>query len=529
MRWPWNPSPRDRDVTPLPHPWWRRNWPVLAVVLAVILGLGVWKWSPWSKCGPGLTFDGRVCAGLDVGGSGFGGNDQLRSLEKMISKNNEAITGSNYVTIVYLDDMVPDPNNDIVTNTLDMHRLMGVITAQHAVNNTAIAGPTAKKVRLLLANYGSRADDESQAVAAIQANRASQHIVAVTGVGESLDNTRKAIAGLTAAGIYTISPVASGDKMNKPLPGKATPDFFRTGPTNEDTANAAVSYIGQSYKKIMLVQDQNQEDDYAYDLGSDFGNALNNKYPHLGGKMSKVTYQSHGTLIQETRPDDVQNQFANKYQQICHDEPDLIYFAGRGADLVPFLNALKQGYCNLGNVTVLSGDDLSIEQKVRLPQVQGSTITVLYTAHATGGASPEGMWHDSNDATDTADYKTFTQNFNTQFMPVNPGDLEDGEVIMVYDALLTAVKAVREDPEVTKNPWTLGTFFTDFDCQNTNGLPPGASGRIAFDKNGNPMNGLGNPIDKAVPIMKFNSDGSVAQQTLEWSDNGTSFDTECGS
>jgi hypothetical protein len=58
----------------------------------------------------------------------------------------------------------------------------------------------------------------------------------------------------------------------------------------------------------------------------------------------------------------------------------------------------------------------------------------------------------------------------------------------------------------TSDPQTVATELLNIRCRNT---VPGASGLIALDRDGN-------PIDKALPILRIAPDGPLTQEDLAW-------------
>src|SRR5262249_48788031 len=100
--------------------------------------------------------------------------------------------------------------------------------------------------------------------------------------------------------------------------------------------------------------------------------------------------------------------------------------------------------------------------------------------------------------------------YYNQFPDAAQNSLDDGEAITAHDAVLTAVKAIRDglnprDP--TPSPQRV--------VNNCKGLHddrsvPGASGLISID-------GLtGNPINKPLPILELKANGMVTFVQLSW-------------
>ncbi|HEY2762827.1 MAG TPA: amino acid ABC transporter substrate-binding protein [Pseudonocardiaceae bacterium] len=492
----------------MPHPKppiWQRLWFIIAVVVVMLVGIVVIIWAPWrSPCGAGLTDveSPYYCVGLDLNSTALQEPDPLADLESKIARDNAKITGD-FGAIVLLDNFTANPNTDSVSVPELRHRIEGANTAVWRANNQAVAGGTTPKIKLLLASFGGGAKYESQAVQSIIQARKSQHIVAVTGFGQSLDQTRQAAKDLSDANIVSVGSVVTSDDMNRDLTGKRIPNFFRVAATNTGTAIASVSYIAShKYQKVLLVKDTNQEDSYAQTLASAFGTAFASQYRFAVPYTEP--YQSPDTSVTgATRDTYMTNQFAHMHGDICADRPDLVYFAGRGVDLGSFLKALSQGgACGLGPIDVMTGDDAASIVGRSLPPFPDLHVRVLFTALATAG-----QWGNfPPDAEMVQNYDQFAQAFSNRDNGFDPGDLVEEDAIMSYDAVLAATTAARIDPLATTDPSTVTAYFLRLRCTQ---FVPGASGDIAFDSSGN-------SVDKAVPLLQLHPNGSAVQQDLTW-------------
>lgn len=495
----------------------RRHWRLLALPVAVILAgttvFIVTRPSP-SPCGPGLTALGspQVCVGLDLDSTAFRDNDPLAGLEQRIAAQNATITGIHFVTIVVLDNMTPDPTNDSLAFRNVRHGVQGAITGAWRANNQTVADGTTPPVKLLLASFGSGGEFEAQAVDAIVAARDSQHIVAVTDFGQSLDTSRKAASDLSDQHIASVGSLVSGDNINQnPKTGRPIPRFFRVTPTNSDAARATVAYLGaKNYRRVMLIQDTNQHDLYATTLATAFQTAYTSRYHQ---QLDMESYESPDTPLNDiNRATYMKKRFADMHGDICSEKPDLIYFAGRGADLRSFLTALAEGgACGLSSTDVMSSDDATSILGTPLPDFHGLPVKVLYT-----GVATKDEWNNAvpPQPDDIRDYNDFVSAFLGQHVGA-PEDLVDGYAILNHDAVLTAATAARQDPSPVSDPMTVADFIGEFNCLNP---VPGAGGKIAFSQHSQ-----GNPIDKVMPIMRIQPDGTPAPQDLAWA-TGLDFD-----
>lgn len=468
----------------------------LVVILVIGSGCLAW-WSQSQKCGRGMTAIGSpyVCVGLDLDSTALQNADPLADLEHTIAENNRAISEP-FATIVVLQDLTPDPRSDSVALRSQRHAVEGAITAVSRANDPKVSGAI-PKIKLLLANYGFQAGSWRPAVDAIKQARLSEHIVAVTGVGQSRDTTRAAVASLSDAGVAVVGGDVTADNMNvAPSPGgKRSTNFFRVAPTNTDEARAAARYITQhSYHKVLLVKDVNEGDSYVQTLGNAF--AANVKAD------STERYRSPNEPLQTaTREQLMVRIFAQMHSDICAFKPDLIYFAGRGTDLEYFLTAMSSsGACGLGPLDVMTGDDAENLVGGRISTSGDVSFTVFYTAFA-----HTGEWNGFPPGSDyVKNYQDFAAALTGEHF--KDANLDDGEAMVHYDAVQVVVSATHNDPLATTEPETVANFLVGTRCHNT---VAGASGPIAFDPDGN-------PIDKAMPILQINADGSVTQKDLAW-------------
>jgi ABC-type branched-subunit amino acid transport system substrate-binding protein len=476
----------------------RLHWIASSLVVVLLIGLGyfVW-WSQSQKCGRGMTVTGSpyVCVGLDLDSTALRDADPLADLENTIADNNRAISEP-FATIVLLTDMTPDPRSDSVALRAQRHTIEGAITAVSRANDPKAAGAI-PKIKLLLANYGLGAGAWPQAVDAIKRARMSEHIVAVTGMGQSLDTTRAAVASLSEAGIAVVGSDITADNMNiAPDPGaKRSTDFVRVAPTNTEEAKAAAKYITQhGYHKVLLVKDVNEGDSYARTLADAFATSVkvDNTEPYRSPDKP---------LSLATREQLMAKLFADMHSDICAIRTDLIYFAGRGTDLGYFLTALSSsGACGLAPVDVMTGDDALNLVGGRISTSGDLSFNVFYTAFA--------YTDEWNSFPPTSDYVKNYRDFMTAFTQKHFKDanLDDGEAMVSHDAVRVAVFATQKDPLATTEPETVANFLVGTRCHN---YVPGASGPIAFGSDGN-------AIDKAMPIMQLHADGTVTQKDLAW-------------
>lgn len=505
-----------------PRSWVRRHKFVTAAVVVVLVAAGLVAWRPWEHCGPGMRAEGSPhdCVGLNLENTSFGANEAVGDLRERVAAHNAAVTGPEFVTVVVLDNMTPNPNLDSIGKANVRHGVEGALTAAWRANNEVVAHGKVPPIKLQLANYGNAAAQQADAVREIVAAKDSAHIVAVVGLGQSLDTTRAAAGALSDAGIAVVSGMASADNMNQDVDGspKHIQRFFRITPTNVDAARAAASYArDRGYQKVMLVQDTNPADIYSLTLGAAFQDSFREKFGH--DITNVLPYTSPGELNGITRTSYMETMFADTYARMCLEEPDLVYFAGRGADLRPFLQTLSQGGpCGMSEVDILTSDDASNLVAQPLPAFTSPQVRVFYTSVATRAQwANEGPEQEENrDSYDAFESAFDRLKFNTD------EDLLDGYAMSTHDAVLVATAAARRVPSVGLNTTKVADWIKKFDCV----LPfPGATGKIAYRTEPAVQ---GNPVDKAMPIMRLEPSGHPVQESLVWPSGHAFGPQSCG-
>ncbi len=488
-------STQDPGTWDPPPSWWRRRLSVTALVIVVALvggGLFLLLRPADTRCADGVSKVGpaKACVGLTDGSYPF--SPDLAGLFGLIHAENDRVAkaasapgGAPWVGVVYLMSMVPGTGS---TNTADSikHELEGAYTAQREANHSHAQGDS-PQIRLLLAHTGQTAQQRDFVLGQITAHRAADRIVAVAGLGTSTAATRSSIESLTKQDLAAFGSVITADNLT------GIPGLVRVSPPNSDEAAAAAKYLLKAYPKakVLLVQDTRSDDLYTSTLATSFSTT----YPKPLLVSQPMQYDSSKS--------DVSTYFTQQMANVCLDRPKVIYFAGRGIDLPRFLAPLSHRSCDDTPLTVISGDDASqVEQSAGVGEVKQALklgkIKLLYT-----GLAHPGAWAlrpSSFDRTAIAPFRT-----GGRFVAVFPHEpLDDGQAIMGYDAMLTAVTAIR----TAASGSTGADHVTGQDVVQMLTLlygaraVSGASGLISLDASGGPR-------DKAIPIVGLSPDGSV--------------------
>jgi hypothetical protein len=430
-----------------------------------------------------------ICVGLNLDSTPFQENDPLVDLEQKIADSNAHITGR-FATVVLLENMTPNSYVDTDSIAEARRDIKGAFTAVQMENEKP-----GMKIKLLLANPGSSSAGSywPKAVEAIKKAQPVEHIVAVTGIGVSMNQTRQAVAGLGKGdpSIAVVGALVTADNMNLDLNGRPLQNFFRVAPTNSDEVSAAATYIGKGYRRILLIEDTNPDDSYARTLAAAF-----DRLKDINASYTRTYRSPAGRVADASRQGLVGGLFTSWTGSICAMKPDLIYFAGRGVDLEAFLKAMSNDQCKMDPATVVTGDDANNLVGHR-PAYSSFVDEVVYTGLAARDQWPaQPQYGIQRDV-----YRDFVTAFKENGF--REDDLDDGNAMMNYDAMLVAITAARMNDATKDNPGAMASYLQALTCNNS---VHGVSGDISLGVDGNPSN-------KPMPIIRIRDDGT--HETVE--------------
>ncbi|MFD8529728.1 hypothetical protein ACFV0L_20155 [Streptosporangium canum] len=467
------------------HPFW---FGLICVLLAGALGAGLFLvLRPRPRVTDG---SGRYTANLSP-------------VAELIRRENEWVRGQGtpYVSIAVMLPMDPvvSPTSTQSTESI-RHALQGAYLAQYWSNHNE-GDASVPNVQLLLADSSGDADAWRAAVGELKEKAAGQeHLVAVTGLGSSVAGTEKAIDVLAAAQIAMVGAVITSDK----LADKAT--MVRVSPPNSAQARAIAHFIKErGAVTAVLVQDEDGSDSYTSTLAASFTSA----FADVVSPANKRNRLLNVSLTYSSSLDSADTVLGQMPERICNSGANVVFFAGRWQNLPPFLRALTRRTCVDRKITVITGDDASNLNRSQPEPIWDDTranLEVYYTALAHPAA-----WDSHPEAVQPATAGRFRRGADSFGARFPEESLDDGQAIMHHDAMLTAIKVVdifaaqgttRPTASAVANLLTSAPFTV-----------AAASGWISFDKRGNPVN-------KAIPVLRLSSDGKVAFSELT-SESGT--------
>jgi ABC-type branched-subunit amino acid transport system substrate-binding protein len=485
----------------------------VAVIGLVAAGVvGWWLWWPHECGGPfsGIRLNDKTdgeCIGVTDGGYLFNdpikaSNDgdrkvveRINGVEQRIEKENRDVAGTaRYVKVVLLMPLTVSQDNDTLS-TISLkevlHSLEGSYTALYRVNHSRDFGdPSAVKIQLLLANQGSRQNADPDFLDGIlKASEQGHPVVSVIGLGSSLPNTNTAVEYLAKQGLPLVSAATSGDGLKNPL-------LWNISPSNMEYVNRINSFLGTKkdvLKSGIIVYDLNL-DLFTRSLAQDYRTQLGNPY---------VKFPDQGFRGGATRSPAQPDVFLPVVTNLCNaaNDPsnplDVVFYAGRVADLGAFTEALKARTCRnrpLTVVTVATGF-AGLRDSVQgiLP---GSNVMVVVAT-----SSDSSSWgRNLTEPGTPPGYAAFLAAYQaTRFG--DESDSLDGYAISHHDALATAAKAINLAAEArpTQAP-TPEDVAVQLGNLNLSNAVPAASGTLSFRPEGSRAS---RPPDQSILIKQF--------------------------
>lgn len=380
-------------------------------------------------------------------------------------------SGRPYITVVVATMLTG--SGDIISVGRD--NLQGAYVAQKEFNANGGQRMGGTLVRMLVANTGSKTEyATSVANQIVTATQNDKTIIGVSGWPYS-SRAQNAVPILSRAKIPSISSTASSDDLTG-----ISPYFFRVAPSDTSQAGVGAKFAQQVLQSKNVAIFVDPSDAYSRSLADGFkkqfsGNILVTENYTVGDS------QSVSTALQQA------------IKQVPG--PDLIYFAGYSNDVSVILSDLPQD----SKVQVLGGDAL-----YNLGGYPQSARAGFNRLRFTAFAYPDEWSVLGYNARKPAFYTDYAAAFD----PSNKRQNQYGfsraayNVVLSYDAtlaLLTASGNVLSGGQKNMTPQDLQQALSKITGSQA---IQGASGQISF-------NADGNPVDKAVLILKVSSQGYI--------------------
>ncbi|MGW7051948.1 ABC transporter substrate-binding protein [Streptomyces sp. NPDC054887] len=474
---------------------------LLVLAVAGVAAYGGYRvLNPDLSCADGVARPeaGAECVGVSGDGYAFG-VDALKQVAAAVARENDRVKGD-YATVAL---MLPLTSTDSGMRTKIVQEVQGAYLRQYAANHDS--NDELPKIRLVLANTGMGNAHWRTTVEALKGMvDAPHHLRAVSGVATSSAETKAAVKELTGAGIPVVGTTITADDIANGPGGDPYPGLARVSPTNRDEARAIARFGKVDAEKAVLVQDTRGGDHYTATLKKAFADLL---------KDAPYEPQLFTSPPDPTDEGSTPNTFRQITLLLCDTRADTVYFAGRHTQLRQFVNALGKRGCQDRKFTVLTGDEgsyLGADDKLD-DSALSRKVSVRYAALAHPDAwTKPGAPRTGGSKTD---YATFTgllaRAAGPDMGPIGPTSLTDGQAIIAYDAMSTAVQGIREATPAGEKLPRIGDVVTQWPQTKASLKVQGASGWICLDNHGNPYN-------KAVPIVELARDGTPRFVEIAW-------------
>jgi ABC-type branched-subunit amino acid transport system substrate-binding protein len=350
--------------------------------------------------------------------------------------------------------------------------LQGAYTAQKEINDRG--GIDGHLIALVLADDASTSDGALQSARKVVARG---DVLALVGYRSS-SRTALAQPVLANAKIPLVTPTASNPNLN------TSPYFFRVCPSDTYQGTQAAQYMlhtllkGKANPRIAVFADPNDR----YSSG-------------LSGIVSAVAQSGGARIVPETYTTGVTTDFRAQARDVVRKRVDLIYFAGLAHEALLFARDLDASGAP-ADLRIMSDDGFyNPSEFVALP---GHKSRFVFT----GFFYPDqvGLVRDPAARRVIQDMEArYRTNFHRADLPLGRygSDRVPAGTALSYDALHVIAAALRA---VGPNPRPQGVRDALAAIGTTAPAYQGATGRIAFDANGDPVN-------KALLVMHLDASG----------------------
>ncbi|MEO3782300.1 hypothetical protein ABGB12_03145 [Actinocorallia sp. B10E7] len=492
-------------------------WTVAAAValsLAIILSVAYFVGPPGPEGCPGAPKGIRLngaehgeCIGVtdgdylfnasEKGGeeSDFLAAEESNAVQRRIAEENRRVAGTkNYVKVVLLSPLTVSKSIPSAMSLPQIRNtLQGSYTALMRANHTSVfSDPSAVQIQLILANQGSRQEAGPEFVEELLAVSEPDHpLVAVVGLGSSVENTEKIARALAARDIPLVSAVASADTLT------GVPGLWSVSPGNTQYAQALKAFLDRPDQKALrtgiIVHDLNK-DPYTTTLSAAYQTVL--------GAYTQ-TYPSQSYAGSTAEQPLAANAFKPVIDNLCaatgrREKPlDMVFYAGRLADFEVFVDYLAERICREDPLTILVGATGFAWAERHEKVLREANVTVVYAT-----SSDSDVWAKGAPGT-PRHYAAFQEAFLSHGF--SAGLLSDGYAIAHHDALATAATAIglaavprRQDVDAQVMPVpTPQDVKAQFSRMNLANVVRAASGELSFGAQG------GRAAGRTIPIRQI--------------------------
>jgi ABC-type branched-subunit amino acid transport system substrate-binding protein len=398
----------------------RRKRALALSAAALLLVGGAAAWSLWPSPKPAAAAPCAAC--VTDGAPPFAvGSPAMRQVQSAIATENAKVRKAGpYVTIALLNPLTTGPLSDVPLPRM-IDQLRAAYLAQMTMNASGSPG-----VQLLLANEGTGTElSAGKAVQQLETlEGAPDHLVAVAGLGLSIDATVTAAQTLAGNGMPMFGAVTSADEFNDSLfadlhLGGASA-LIQVVPDVSAQVRRLAAVIGRP-PEAFVVYDQQATDLYTGDLQTDFTRVFSASVN--GRPESPYTPGSEDSI-----------EFKGIAEDVCAGPttPDVLY-AGRASVLAELVKQLEDEIiCSGKKITVVTaGDADGLDPRVTESTGGLGQVSVIYSDIV------------NVDRLTTTFRSSYADNPALAAMDSKAASLTDPWTIATYDSMMAAWTAIE--------------------------------------------------------------------------------------
>ena len=413
-------------------PWWKRHWRSLtAGALALVLlaaGLRYWDEFLCGAPGNGVRFVEGQCVGITDAGHVF--HDDFADIQQSIAEENARVAdegGGQAVKIVHLGTFTFGAVSPMDPGRI-LRNIEGAHTAQMVANRSPRFGDPTPQIQLELANVGGQQHQWEPVVDdLVEMTEDDVPLVAVTGMGVSIDSTRDIAQRLSGENIPMVSSAVTADGLEH----GEIPGLVRAAPSNTEYVLALRSYLEglDEEPDATLVYDKNDPDLFVTSLREAYEE-------HLTDFTDGHAQEYEGTTVGEPGSSGLYTTMA---LNVCWARSDTLLFAGRAPDLKDFLSSLAIRQCNDQHLRVafaVTGLSVLQDEEV-MGALEEGNMSLLYAS------ATDPRWDGALPGVNAPEHYGGFANAYREYVGEEEGALENGYALVNHDAVAVATSAVR--------------------------------------------------------------------------------------
>ncbi|WP_223830477.1 ABC transporter substrate-binding protein [Nocardiopsis quinghaiensis] len=469
--------------------WWRLVVPVLVLLIVVPTVL---YWNVFACGGPtsGVRLVGGQCVGVTDGTYVY--HKQYNDVQDAIEAENDRVaeeTSGPVVRIAFLGTLTFGEVSPMDPIRM-LSSLEGAYTAQMRANHSHDFGDQKPQIQLFLANMGGQQEQWQTVVDDLVAMSENEEnpLVAVIGMGVSIDSTRDAAEHLSGHGIPMVSSAVTADSLaHSEIEG-----LVRAAPSNTEYVRALGAYLEGLDETIRatLVFDNTEPDLFVTTLRDAY-----KKY--LGEYIQGHPQQYVGTTVGDTP---TTGTFAIATNNVCHSGNNTVFFAGRTPDFREFLNSVKSNCEEVPLRVLFVATGLTAMNDKMTEHLHEGNINLVYAS----GIDPFWSKEEAPREDVPPHYEDFVEGF-LEHVGKDKTALPNGYALVGHDAFAVAASAVRATNLVRSDgPLTVEDVQQRLMQLNTANRVPAGGGTLNYSEELG-----GEAVGRYVPIVELPRPGEV--------------------